>query len=227
MKNKYYIGWDVGAWNCDKNKSSKDAFIIIDNKDRILGQFRGNCRELINKADSYKEIIKAIFPDLEIEYANSEFIVAIDTPLGFSKDFLNLLIHNIYQREINSFKENPYLYRETERYLFTKGYNPLSAINHMIGSQATKGIHFVSKYAELCKSTGVWQSKDQNLTIIETYPSINKSIPIPESISNTNFDLKDAYICACVAKVFDENINLLHLPSKAVDSREGWIFFLK
>jgi hypothetical protein len=26
----FFIGWDVGGWNCDKNRESRDALVILD-----------------------------------------------------------------------------------------------------------------------------------------------------------------------------------------------------
>jgi hypothetical protein len=28
----YFIGWDVGGWNCEANPNSRDAIVILDNK---------------------------------------------------------------------------------------------------------------------------------------------------------------------------------------------------
>lgn len=41
----YYIGWDVGAWNCDRNAASRDAIVILDAARRVIGTpGRGNLR---------------------------------------------------------------------------------------------------------------------------------------------------------------------------------------
>lgn len=26
----YFVGWDVGGWNCDNNSESRDAIVILD-----------------------------------------------------------------------------------------------------------------------------------------------------------------------------------------------------
>lgn len=42
----YYIGWDVGAWNGDRNAASRDAIVILDAARRVIGtRGRGNLRE--------------------------------------------------------------------------------------------------------------------------------------------------------------------------------------
>ena len=48
----YYIGWDVGGWNCDKNGKSRDAIAILNAVLQVAGSaWRGNLRDTINKAD--------------------------------------------------------------------------------------------------------------------------------------------------------------------------------
>lgn len=34
----FFIGWDVGGWNCDKNGTSRDAIVILDDTLAIVGQ---------------------------------------------------------------------------------------------------------------------------------------------------------------------------------------------
>lgn len=36
-----FIGWDVGAWNCDKNPISRDALVVLDSQRNLMG---GLCR---------------------------------------------------------------------------------------------------------------------------------------------------------------------------------------
>jgi hypothetical protein len=45
---RYYIGWDVGAWHCDTNKNSRDAVAILDHTLKPVGEpWRGNLSSLI------------------------------------------------------------------------------------------------------------------------------------------------------------------------------------
>jgi hypothetical protein len=47
----FYIGWDVGGWNCDKNGKSRDALVILDADMNLIGKpWRGNLSETINAA---------------------------------------------------------------------------------------------------------------------------------------------------------------------------------
>ncbi|WP_188051103.1 hypothetical protein [Flavobacterium sp. GP15] len=223
---KYYIGWDVGAWNCDKNRSSRDAIVIIKPDGTFVYGKRNNVREWLNTAKTTKEIVIMFFYHCDLEYNNEEVIIAIDTPLGFSEAFVNLVNNNIISEPISDFSSNPYLFRKTEQFLYTKGFQPLSAVNHMIGAQATKGIHFISKFAPNNESLGVWNSEDEKLTVIETYPSANKRIEIPASLQTVHQDIQDAFICAAIAKRFGNDRNLFHLPLKEINEKEGWIWVL-
>ena len=52
----FYIGWDVGGWNCDKNGKSRDALVILDAGLNIVGQpWRGNLTDAINAASDSAE----------------------------------------------------------------------------------------------------------------------------------------------------------------------------
>ncbi len=35
ISNTFYIGWDVGEWNCDKNPNCKDALLLLDSNGRF------------------------------------------------------------------------------------------------------------------------------------------------------------------------------------------------
>ena len=52
--------------------------------------------------------------------------------------------------------KNPDLFRAQDLALFTKGHRPLSMVRDMIGSQSTKGIHFLQRARLLPVATGVW-----------------------------------------------------------------------
>ena len=48
----FYVGWDVGGWNCDKNGKSRDTIAILNAVLQVAGSaWRGNLRDTINKAD--------------------------------------------------------------------------------------------------------------------------------------------------------------------------------
>lgn len=215
----------MGGWNCDRNIASRDAVVILNDQIEVVGKWRGNIRTWINEADVYQSFLFILFTKCGAVYTNEEVIIAVDTPLGYSHEFVKLLSEykNIY--EVASFQKNAYLYRKTERFLFANGRKPLSAVNHMIGSQSTKGIHFISKYAANISSIGIWKSDDKRMTVIETYPSKEEN-DVPEAFVTWKMDLQDAYKCAVLAEVFDNNNDKLYQPLKDIWEREGWIWVL-
>ena len=96
----------------------------------------------------------------------------------------------------------------------------------MIGSQTTKAMHVVAKFANDVTSCGVW-SDGNFLTIIETYPAACGRIKVKETEKLENKDLDDALICAKIAKMFDKNKDTLVQPQEGTSNKEGWIWFPK
>jgi len=102
---KYYIGWDVGAWHCKKGSKSKDAFAILDKDRNLIGNLwetnggtdlksiiLKTVKEEKDKAQRTSIFIKEIFhlcgiKNFEIN-EDDFFCIAIDTPLGWTKSFL-------------------------------------------------------------------------------------------------------------------------------------------
>lgn len=248
----FYIGWDVGGWNCDKNANSRDAIVILDESCSIMGiPWRGNLRQSINESRNSTEWIHALFKlcDAGTPPDNAYYILSIDTPLGFSQNFQKLLNGDVVNDPIGASASNPYLFRQTEHFLFEHGLTPLSAVKDMIGSQATKGIHVLAKFAQKIISTGVW-SDGEILTAIEAYPSACKtSITIKEFLlpfiearielsepaksvwDGAQFitminheDKRDALLCALIAWLYQNKSDSLMQPNKYTPQSEGWIF---
>lgn len=232
----YFVGWDVGGWNCDKNPSSRDALAVLVRETgelRLSGQvFRGNLRRDINERTTLADILNErckvkLGPDDRIT-------IAIDTPLGFPVAIAALIREEVLPSAVpGSYGENPYLYRQTERWLFSKGFPPLSAIKDMIGSQATKGMHLIRKLGlEPSKDRcGVWSKG--NLTAIETYPtpckgpacSAVKLFSTLQVEATLNHDDKiDAVYCALIAYLFAESPDELIGPVDSPPPSEGWIW---
>lgn len=236
----FYIGWDVGGWNCDKNGKSRDAIVILDAALQIVGKpWRGNLRITINTATGASDFILALFGlcglpgslALAPEAAQSpapRVTLAIDTPLGFSQAFVGLASGQQSVEPIGPSNTNPYLFRHTERFLFAHGLTPLSAIKDMIGSQATKGIHTLAKFAPHRTSCGVWTDA-RNLVAIEAYPSACKSSTTIAKLRRAypaldHEDKTDALTCALVAYLFDQKREVLAGPDAGVPASEGWIW---
>ena len=228
---RFHIGWDVGGWNCDRNSKSRDAIVILDADRNIVGApWRGNLRTSINEADSGLEWIHSLFTlcGAESPVEGSRFVLAIDTPLGFSRAFVALLSEHRVAGEIGDSQTNPYLFRETERYLFRRGLRPLSPVKDMIGSQATKGMHVLARFAPQVPRCGVW-SDGADLTAIEAYPSACKTSALVAELRQKyaplgHEDEEDALTCGLIAWLFAHEPQLLEAPGEGVSADEGWIW---
>lgn len=246
----YFIGWDVGGWNCEFNPNSRDALVILDQDQNLVGTpWRGNLRKTINASSSSEEFILSLFElcGLTLDIQSAEKVVlSIDTPLGFSQSLLDLLIHKQFIDQVEDSASNAYLYRYTERFLFGYGLKPLSPIKDMIGSQATKGMHALAKFAPKIIKPGVW-SDENKLLAIEAYPSACKSSEIikellkPFVIAVTHkteldvcenhyadelnqSDKLDALVCALVGWLNFNKPELVVQPDGYFRQEEGWIF---
>lgn len=241
---QFFIGWDVGGWNCDKNRESRDALVILDAERNLVGQaWRGNLRKSINKAETAEDWLQIIFEYCQTDFpANSQVVLAIDTPLGFSEAFVRLVTRLEYVDSIGQSDSNPYLFRATEQFLFDHGLKPLSPIKDMIGSQATKGMHVLAKFARKVTRCGVW-SNGEKLTVIEAYPSACKTSDyIQEQLrqyvmaecddppqrlwleSLDHQDKLDALTCALLAHAFTFHPKMLAAPPNNISKSEGWIW---
>jgi hypothetical protein len=227
----YFIGWDVGGWNCDKNSRSRDAIVILDAGREIVGTpWRGNLRVTINEASNTRNWVERLFGLCKADAPSSSYsaTIGIDTPLGFSTAFYDLSTTLKPVSSIGDSSTNPYLYRTTERFLFSHGIKPLSAIKDMIGSQATKGMHVLAKFAAESSDCGVW-TDGEILTAIEAYPSPCKRSDLIQDLRAAYSTLKhddeeDALTCALIAYLHAVQPQQLILPPSNVQAREGWIW---
>lgn len=244
----WYIGWDVGAWNCEKNANSRDALVVLNQQGELVGRpWRGNLRDTIAAAASYTDLLCTVaklcqFDDnTKAAFTTQNVVMAIDTPLGFSSGLLQLLQGEAVATAFTASCDNPYLYRHTERELFAHGFSPLSAVKDMIGSQATKGLHFLRKFGFTPNQSGVWQlnQSSQNQCqyhALESYPTVLKTcISVQQYIqqlsSQTDLiswhqDIQDAAYCAIAALLYQQQPNIMATPTEDV-STEGWIYVPK
>lgn len=227
----FFIGWDVGGWNCDRNRTSRDAIVILDDTLAIVGRpWRGNLRELMAGAVTTSDWLRALFAQCESEFPVEAVsaTMAIDTPLGFSDEFVALVTRRRCVAPDETSGLNRYLFRHTERRLFERGLKPLSAIKDMIGSQATKGMHVLAKFCPKTESCGVW-TDGIGFRAIETYPSACRDTPevkrlLKGSKTLGHADIDDARVCAVVAFLFATKRETLEEPDAAAPSTEGWIW---
>lgn len=234
LRPAYFIGWDVGGWNCDKNTKSRDAIVILDGALAPVGTpWRGNLRDTITTSKKTSDWLRALFAKCQAQYPDIPPIVtmAIDAPLGFSDEFINLItrMRSVEPDLISG--RNHYLFRKTERHLFGLGLKPLSPIKDMIGSQATKGIQVLAKFASKTESCGVWSDGD-SFHVIETYPTaVSDTRPVKsfvaKKLSLGHKDKDDARICAFIAYLFANERHSLTGPIEDVSEKEGWIWFPK
>lgn len=244
----FYIGWDVGGWNCDNNGRSRDAVVILNSKLEIFGiPWRGNLRTTINEAKNTHDWLQRLFTlcRAELPAEAGRVFLAIDTPLGFSEAFTRLVTRLEEDGQIGQSNTNPYLFRQTEQFLFDHGLTPLSAIKDMIGSQATKGMHVLAKFVPRVTQCGVW-TDGELLTAIEAYPSACKGSPlIQESLKRyvaaesikppgrlwtegvDHPDKVDALTCAIIAHFFASQSDELARPTHSIPMTEGWIWVPK
>jgi hypothetical protein len=242
---QFFIGWDVGGWNCDKNRESRDALVILDAERHLVGTpWRGNLRQSINEAATAREWLRRLFGYCRADFSenNLQAVLSIDTPLGFSEAFSRLITCREYAEALEKSNTNAYLFRATERFLFDHGLTPLSPVKDMIGSQATKGMHVLAKFASKVTQCGVWSDGDC-LTAIEAYPSACKTsafiqnlllpyvqgerVDPPERLWIEGIDhpdKRDALICALMAHAFAFCPEALAAPLASIRPAEGWIW---
>ena len=84
----FFIGWDVGAWNCDDNNKSKDALCVLGLDDEqtpvVRGNpWRGNLRAILDEQKG-RGIVEAFLNKCKLEHTDAfNCTIAIDTPLGW------------------------------------------------------------------------------------------------------------------------------------------------
>lgn len=239
---RLYIGWDVGGWNCDHNPASRDALVVLDASLTLVGApWRGNLRETLNDAASPGDLIARLLGLCQhVADGGERVFMAVDTPLALPQALL-ALARGEAVAALGRSQENPYLYRHTERWLFERGVTPLSPIKDMIGSQATKGMHVLARFAPHSVACGQWQSEQGELTVVEGYPSpakrsegfaaLRQRCVIPaqwqavlHQPTPRQQDMHDAWQCALLAWSLEHAPQQVAWPPAEMPTAEGWIF---
>ena len=243
---KCFVGWDVGGWHCDKNASSRDALVVVGHRAgqvAVEGKaWRGNLRSTL-MACSGGALVSDMLAlcGVGVE-AVTEVVIAIDTPLGWPSAMMRLAQGGAASFVSGSDGENPYTRRETELALIKRGFAPLSAVRDMLGSQSTKGLHFLRAAGLQEISTGVWSYTDgtgRTVTAIETYPAVAlqaerlrrlQADVLSRTEGGLNIggrpmhdDVRDALACALVAAMFAEGPAMIEPVPAEVPAGEGWI----
>jgi hypothetical protein len=107
----------------------------------------------------------------------------------------------------------------------------MSAVQDSIGSQASKGMHVIARFAPRIVECGVWSGGKGRLTAIETYPTpCRGSALVLERLDGHLYgdsDRDDAEVCAIIASIFATDRGRLQCPGPEVPEREGWIWILR
>ena len=202
MKN-YYIGWDVGAWECSSGHNKSCDALVVMNDEEMLGFHRDNMSVSIQEVcdaatpEKPRKLIESWFDMCEIPdrySADASYFIAIDTPLGWPKAFTTLMNRKLDSTwkyvETESNVENKLLFRRTERELG----GSLSGVVHAIGSQSTKGMALLCAVGAELQTWGIW--KVDNVTLFETYPKPclrSKAFVAWMSRLNLNRDIRKWY----------------------------------
>lgn len=237
-----FVGWDVGAWNCDRNPASRDALVALEagvSGPAIVGQpWRGNVRDLLVEHEG-DALVGALMKRLDVVVDGRHLTIAIDTPLGWPRPMLELVTTGVVVEVPPEADKNPYLFRKQDLALFAHGLRPLSMVRDMIGSQSTKGIHFLQRAGLESTPVGVW-SRDSTVAI-ETYPAAARRDRVVAKLTTKLFDdvharetkqrseawradVRDALSCALVAWLHRHRHEALDAPGANADTAEGWIW---
>lgn len=240
-----FVGWDVGAWNCDRNRESRDSLCALalgDAGPKIVGSiWRGNLRESLVAREG-TALVRSLLERMHLEHDEDRVVtMAIDTPLAWPKRMIDLVTKASTVNVPEEADANPYLFRLQELALFEQGFRPLSTVRDMIGSQSTKGIHFL-KCATLSPiDIGVWGNVQRSVVAIETYPAAAvRDVEIARLTSQLLADLlgrerqsrsdawqrdaRDAITCALVALRHRLHAATLRAPHDQALPEEGWIW---
>lgn len=242
-----YLGWDVGAWHCDRG-SSRDALVALrEGRDgpALLGRpWRGNLRAQLSEIRGI-ELAFGVLKLCQVQPGQtSEITTAIDTPLGWPDAFRAILAGEDVGAVPAESARNAVQYRATERFLAELlPRPPLSAVKDMIGSQSTKGLYFLSAVGVQAESVGVWKRGHEiTVTCIEAYPApvrlsasmrlsfervcaSHEWLEATQNLANAALsDIEDALLCALIAQRFSTARADLIAPIPSASRREGWIW---
>jgi hypothetical protein len=238
-----FLGWDVGAWNCDQNRESRDALCALEVGESgpvVVGKpWRGNVRDLLVTYEG-SALIESLLLRLDLVADETRHLtIAIDTPLGWPRPMIELVTTGVVVDVPSEADKNPYLFRTQDLALFRRGHRPLSMVRDMIGSQSTKGIHFLRRARLVPATTGVW-GRDSTVAI-ETYPAAAvrdgevhqlTTKLLAEVIDREaqhrskarQSDVRDAISCALIVPLHRRRPERLEAPNERADATEGWIW---
>ncbi len=225
MSDIYFIGCDMGGWHTKKT----DAIATLKWNGSELESIRVKSGRLFYPFNELQEILP--------NNTNSVFIIAIDGALSWPAKFKALVKESSEANHCPSFElessiNNPYLYRETERFIKDKIFidnnkRPLSAPGDKFGNNSSKAqalvAWFKKEYDDLYRPPFDEYKKSEAVnkkhTLIEVYPAASminnefKKLTWP-SLAQTmshagNTDIADAKRCAMTAVCYAKTIGLI------------------
>lgn len=176
----YFIGCDMGGWH-----GKNDGFAVCKYKN---GKLTHICEEkgslFFPVSECVSEVIKQARDD------NAQIIIGIDAALAWPVKFVKLANSAPAADHLPNFQpdgaiNNPYLYRETERFIREKvrrgkNENPLSASGDKFGNNSSKGQALVAWFKKECGKElyrppfDEWnqdKAKKAKYTLLEVYPT--------------------------------------------------------
>lgn len=229
----YFFGCDIGGWhNTEMNKG--DALAVCRWDGNKLGHVGATAAITFFPVKSEQLLAQKL---ALAKSENAQIIIGIDAALSWPERFIQLtakahsLTHN-FDFELVDAINNPYLYRETERFIKQRiqtgrKERPLTAVGDKFGNNSSKAQALATwllnqlpnAYRPPFDEWDVNIAKDARHTIIEVYPAASmksakfKQLLWPlESQSMADAgksDIADAKRCAMTAYVYAASINKL------------------
>lgn len=235
------LGWDVGGWLGRKQGAAAIGWSPNDGL-RWLGQpasFR------LPGGDEPRLTPGGIASRAGATLDGAQrVIVGIDAPLGFSKEYVQLVAGGAGRlhrptRDI----DDRLAFRDSERFVHDRfGKKPMSAPHNMLGANATVAISHARAWRELGFAMLPFDGAFADRACIEVYPALEKDkgllaarwtrlgIQVPSGVKRGS-DAFDAAICALIAIAFatrgEAGLPSICGPSgpHAAGARdEGWIY---
>jgi hypothetical protein len=227
----YFFGCDMGGWQ-NKDESKGDALAICKWNEASPEHAEATADVLFFPVDEDKVLSQKV---QEAVASQGKIIVAIDAALAWPVDFARLVAKSpegveYDRRRFDSAIANPYLYRQTERFIkahVRKGKDPLTAPGDKFGNNSSKAQMLVAwfrtklhdAYRPPFEGWDVGRARESQYTIIEVYPDASRQSkqfqklkwpPYPEEMKVVgNKDIADAKICAMTGVCYAMEVGVM------------------
>jgi len=227
----YFFGCDMGGWQND-DKGKGDALAVCKWLDGECQHVEATANVLFFPVGNDGVLAERLREALSEE---ARVIVAIDAALGWPTDYVKLVSEassgiRYDQRTFDKAINNPYLYRETERFIrafIRKDRDPLTAPGDKFGNNSSKAQMLVAWFREQLPNAyrppfddwALDAARSAKHTLIEVYPDASrKSKPFSklkwpafgESMADAgNKDIADARICAMTGVCYAMQVGMI------------------